>query len=105
MDNDLKHNLKNQSTWGRGLYMLLFCFLAGIADLVLFGVVLFQFVHKLITGKTNERLLLLGQGLARYIFQVIQFLTFNSEYHPYPFGAWPESSAQVNEGREIEKKE
>ncbi len=89
MNDDLKQNLKNQNTWIRGLYMLLFCFLAGIADFVLFGVIIFQFVHKLITGRLNERLLKLGRGLASYIYQIIQFLTFSSEYHPYPLGAWP----------------
>ncbi|MCP4186996.1 MAG: DUF4389 domain-containing protein [Gammaproteobacteria bacterium] len=89
MSDDLKKHLKDQNTWIRGLYMLLFSFLAGIADFVLFGVVIFQFVHRLITGKVNERLLKLGQGLGSYIYQIIQFLTFNSDYHPYPLGAWP----------------
>ena len=23
------------------------------------------------------------------MYQVFQYLTFNTEYHPYPFGAWP----------------
>lgn len=91
MNDDLKHNLKDQNTWIRGLYMLLFSFLAGIADFVLFGVVIFQFVHKLLTGKTNERLLKLGRDLASYVYQIIQFMTFNSEYHPYPLGAWPKA--------------
>ncbi len=91
MSDDLKRHLKDQSTWIRGLYMLLFSFLAGIADFVLFAVVIFQFVHKLLTGKTNERLLKLGHGLASYVYQVIQFLTFNSDYHPYPLGAWPKA--------------
>ncbi|MCP4430210.1 MAG: DUF4389 domain-containing protein [Gammaproteobacteria bacterium] len=94
MSDDLKHNLKNQNTWKRGLYMLLFSFLAGIADFVLIGVVIFQFVHKLLTGKTNERLLKLGRGLASYVYQIIQFMTFNSEYHPYPLGAWPKASSK-----------
>lgn len=104
MENDLKHNIKNQSTWVRGLYMLLFSFLAGIADFVLFGVVLFQFVHKLLTGKVNERLLKLGRGLASYIYQIIQFLTFNSEYHPYPLGAWPKTSSKQDNDMPLPQK-
>eukprot|EP00494_Astrolonche_serrata_P017033 UN17208 len=71
--------------------MLLFIFLAGVADFVLFGVIIFQFLNKRITGDVNSRLLKLGQGLASYVYQVIQFLTFNSDYHPYPFGAWPKT--------------
>ncbi len=89
MSDDFKKNLKDQSTWVRGLYMLLYGFLAGIADFVLIGVVVFQFVHKLLTGKVNAQLLTLGQGVCNYIYQIIQFLSFNSDYHPYPLGPWP----------------
>jgi hypothetical protein len=43
---------------------------------------------QLFAGKTNPRLLRLGQSIATYIYQIIQLLTFNSEYKPYPFVAW-----------------
>ena len=89
MSNDVKQNLKSQSTWMRGLYMLLYFIFSRIAEIVLGVVVLFQFLLKLFTGETNERLLKLGQQLSTYLYQIFQFLTFNTEYHPYPFGAWP----------------
>lgn len=89
MSNDIKDNLKQQSTWTRGLYMLLFTLFYSIAEVVLFAVVVFQFLLKLFTADTNPRLLKLGQSIATYIYQIIQFLTFNSDYQPYPFGAWP----------------
>jgi len=89
MSNDIKDNLKQQSTWMRGLYMLLFTLFYSIAEAVLFAVVVFQFLLQLFTADTNPRLLKLGQGIATYIYQIIQFLTFNSDYQPYPFGAWP----------------
>jgi len=87
--NDITENLKSQSTWMRGLYMLLYLVFARIAELVLMVVIVFQFLLKLFTGDTNDRLLKLGQGLSTYIYQTLQYLTFNSEYQPYPFGAWP----------------
>ncbi|MDJ0778926.1 MAG: DUF4389 domain-containing protein [Gammaproteobacteria bacterium] len=89
MSDDVKQNLKSQSTWSRGLYMLLYIIFLSIAEIVLAAVVLFQFLLKLFAGETNERLRKLGQGLATYLYQCYQFLSFNSEYHPYPFGAWP----------------
>ena len=89
MSKDVKDNLKSQSTWKRGLYMLLYIIFSRIAEIVLGVVVLFQFLLKLFTGETNERLLKLGQGISTYVYQVFQFLTYNTEYHPYPFGAWP----------------
>ena len=89
MSNEVKDNLKSQSTWKRGLYMLLYLIFSRIAEIVMGVIILFQFLLKLFTGETNERLLKLGQGLSTYVYQVFQFLTFNTEYHPYPFGAWP----------------
>lgn len=89
MTNEIKENIKQQSTWLRGLYMLMFTVFYTLAEIVLFAIVLFQFLLKLFTGKTNPRLQKLGQVLATYIYQIIQYLTFNSDYQVYPFGAWP----------------
>jgi hypothetical protein len=89
MSEDVKNNLKSQSTWKRGLYMLLFILFSRIAEVVLGAIVIFQFLLKLFTGETNDRLRKLGQGLTTYVYQVFQFLAYNSEYQPYPFGAWP----------------
>lgn len=89
MSKDLKDNVKQSSTWKRGLYMLLFSFFYSVSEVVLFAVVIFQFFLKLFFGETNQRLLKLGQSIGTYIYQIIQFLNFNSDYHPYPFGAWP----------------
>ena len=89
MGNEIKENLKQQTIWLRGLYMLLFALCYSVAELVLFAIVVLQFLLQLFTGKTNPHLLTLGQGIATYIYQIIQFLTFNSEYQPYPFAAWP----------------
>lgn len=96
MNNEVKDNLKSQSTWIRGLYMLLYIVFSRVAELVLGLVILFQFLLKLFTGETNERLLKLGQGISTYVYQVFQFLSFNSEYHPYPFGAWPKGEPRSN---------
>jgi hypothetical protein len=103
MNNDTKNNLKQKTTWIRGLYMLLFMFLGGLADVVLYGVIIFQFIHKLITGQTNERLLKLGQSIATYVYQIVQFLTFNSEYHPYPLGAWPKGEPKASNNSDMKK--
>ena len=37
MSNDVKQNLKRQSTWIRGLYMLIYLVFYAIADIVLFA--------------------------------------------------------------------
>lgn len=95
MSNDVKQNLKRQSTWTRGLYMLIYLVFRSIADIVLFAIIVFQFLMKLFTGDTNERLHKLGQGLSTYIYQILQYLSFNSDYQPYPFGAWPKGEPKA----------
>ena len=99
MGDELKAHLKERKTWLRGLYMLLFAIFYGIAEIVITAVVLFQFLLVLFTGRTNERLLKLGQSLGTYVYQILQFLTFNSDYHPYPFGAWPKGAPKESAKR------
>ena len=89
MNNSIKENIKQKSIWMRGLYMLMFAIFYSIAEVVLFAIIIVQFFFKLFTDETNPRLLKLGQSIATYIYQIIQFLTFNSDYHSYPLGAWP----------------
>ena len=100
MSNEVKQNLKSQSTWMRGLYILIYAVFYTLAEFVLFAVIVFQFLLKLFTAETNDRLCKLGQGLATYIYQILQYMTFNSDYQPYPFGAWPKGEPQANKAVE-----
>ena len=90
MEDEIKQNLRNRATWLRALFMLLFVVIYSIAEIVIAAVVLFQVFSVLFTGGTNERLLILGQNLSTYVYQIMLFLTFNSDEHPYPFGDWPD---------------
>lgn len=86
----LEENLKSRATWVRALFMIVFCFLFAIVEIVLVAAVVIQFVWRLAKGKPNEHLLELGDGLATYLYQIIRFLTFNTEELPFPFdGDWP----------------
>lgn len=102
MSDDITDNLKQQSTWMRGLYMIMFAFFYSVSEVVLFAVVIFQFLLKLFTGQTNARLHKLGQSIATFIYQIIQYLAFNSDYQPYPFGAWPRGEPRVLQ-KEVEE--
>jgi hypothetical protein len=100
MTNEVTQNLKSQSTWMRGLYMLIFAVCYTIAEIVLFAVIVFQFLLKLFTADTNDRLRKLGQGLSTYIYQILQYMNFNSDYQPYPFGAWPKGEPKASKAEE-----
>ncbi len=92
MNDEIKQKILDKNTWLRGLYMLLFILISGVARFVIAVVVLFQFVSVLLTGNANAQLLTLGQNLSTYIYQITLFLTFNSESRPFPFGAWPDGA-------------
>ena len=99
MSDSLKDNVRAGKTWKRALYMLLFAIIYGVAEIVLTLIILLQFLTLLFTGKTNERMLKLGQSLSTYIYQILLFLTFNSETHPYPYGAWPKGAPPADRRR------
>ena len=89
-ENDGQIAPPDNTIWKRALYMLLFAFLLNVAKFVTFMVVVVQFCLVLVSGSPNAQLLVLGQGLSMYTYQIMQFLTFNSEMHPYPLSEWPE---------------
>ena len=80
---------KDRNTWLRGLFMLLFVAIYNIAAMLIGAVAILQFVWKLATGATNPRLLSFGENLSRYFYQILRFLTFNTENKPFPFADWP----------------
>ncbi|MCW8888436.1 MAG: DUF4389 domain-containing protein [Gammaproteobacteria bacterium] len=73
----------------RAIYMLLFIISYSIAEVVVAAVIIFQFLHLLILRQQNQKLLRLGAELSRYIYQVLQFLNFNTNEKPFPVGDWP----------------
>jgi hypothetical protein len=89
MRDEIKQNMRNRTTWWRALYMLLFTAFFCVAKIVIATVILFQLFTVLFTGSSNERLLILGQNLSTYVYQIMLYLTFNNDEKPYPFGDWP----------------
>ena len=79
----------NSDTWVRFAYMVLFTVLLLAARLVISVLVLVQFILVLFSSKDNENLRNLGQGLGKWVYQTIMFLTFNTENKPFPFDEWP----------------
>ena len=83
-------SLTNVNTWIRLAYMVLFALLVMAARLLGSIVVIVQFALVLIFGRDNENLRNLGQGLGKWVYQAIMFLTFNSDDKPFPFDEWPD---------------
>lgn len=80
-----------RNIWMRGLFMLLMSLACNVAMTVLFVVALMQFLIMLLDDSPNERLASFGRSLARYLQQIVNFMTFASEAIPFPFNDWPSS--------------
>ena len=99
MSEEFKANIKSKSIWLRGFFMLLFAVFYGVAEVVLVVVALFQFGCALFAGKPNDNATGFGNSVGQYIFQITQFVTFNTEQKPFPFSAWPEPKPSDREPR------
>lgn len=90
----MEDHVKSKATWLRLFFILVFFALYFVSRIVLFAVVAVQFFWLLFTGTLNEQLRGLGQSLASYTYEIVRFLTFNSDVRPFPFDApWPPSTA------------
>lgn len=101
MDPDMNETTENTDTpgtdenvWKRLLFMILFAFLYGVSDIVLFTVAIVQFGFVAISGERNDYLLGFSASLTKFIYQIVQYLTFNSESKPFPFAAWPDAESE-----------
>ncbi|MCH7742290.1 MAG: DUF4389 domain-containing protein [Proteobacteria bacterium] len=85
-----RQSLVSSDIWFRLLYMLLFAIAFGIARFILGFLVIFQFFTVLFTREVNEPLLQFGKNLSIYVYEILEFQTFNTELHPFPFSPWPD---------------
>lgn len=91
----IEKNLKSRTTWLRLLFMCIFGLLVSLAGMIGTVVVVIGFFWVLFTGEVNRELRQVGQGIASYIYEIIRYLTFNTDDKPFPFGgAWPSSESK-----------
>ena len=89
----IKENVKNPSVWLRGLFILVFGVILYFAIILVWLVVVFQFVTTLLTGELNRQLADFSVGLQRYISLILGYITFQSDDKPFPFSPWAEQAA------------
>ena len=69
----------------RLLFMVVFFALFGVARLLLWAVVLIQFVSHLATGRVTQRVTHWGEALSTWIYRMMLFMSYNTERMPFPF--------------------
>lgn len=100
MDDSTKATLTNVDTWKRGLFMVAFAIISGVAKFIVTLVAIFQFVTVLFKGQTNQSVIPFGQNLSTYIYQISLFLTFNTEDMPFPFMDFPDGKPGASSDEE-----
>ena len=93
MEEEMKQRLTSRNIWSRALYMVLFAIAYTFAETIVAFLVVLQFLAILFTGSAIEPLLRFGTNLSSYVYQILQFQTFNTEIHPFPFSDWPDEDA------------
>ena len=90
----IEENLKSRATWTRLLFMVISYILVSLASFVGTFVVIFGFLWLLFTGEVNRSLQQVGQSIAKYIYEIVRYLTFNTDQRPFPLGGqWPSGTS------------
>jgi hypothetical protein len=90
MSGDIKENVTRRSIWLRLVFMIVLSVAFNVAEIIIFAVVVFQFLASLFTDQPNDRLTRFGRNMARYLQQITVYLTFATEETPFPFTPWPD---------------
>ena len=89
----IEENIKSKATWTRLLFMLISYVLISIASFVGTFIVVLGFLWLLITGEVNQQIRQVGQSIAAYVYEIVRYLTFNTDQRPFPLGGdWPSGS-------------
>ena len=92
---DIVDNLMQRSAWLRILFMLAFAtVLYFIITPLILVLMLAQALFSVITGDGNNNLRYLGATLAKYVFQILEFITHKSEVKPFPFSDFPDIESE-----------
>ena len=85
-----KESVDNSSeTFSRVFYTVLLALIGWVALWVFSFVVIIQFGFLLITGQVNTNLKGFNKEVGLYLFDIIKFLSFQSNEKPFPFRDWP----------------
>ena len=91
------------SIWPRVFYMILFAIVFSISETVMFLVAVVNLVFRILKKNNHVGLLKFGGSLANYLQQIARFLTFNTEFLPFPFNEWPSDVDTMKGNNENDK--
>jgi uncharacterized BrkB/YihY/UPF0761 family membrane protein len=81
--------VEQRKWWVRLLWMLVMAIAFQLAASVLVVVAVVQLVLFAVNEHPHERLRSFGRGLGRYLGQIAEFVTLDTDALPFPFADWP----------------
>ena len=88
MKDPVTENQIGTNPFKRLLFMALFFALFGAVRLLLWAVVLIQFLAHLLTGRVTAVGVRWGRGLSNWTHKMLLFMSYNTECMPFPFAAF-----------------
>jgi type IV secretory pathway TrbL component len=73
----------------RLLYAFAFAIIAWLVIHLVFAVAVVQFVVIAVTGRVNDELKSFSFSLVQYLWELLAFVTFVRDEHPFPIGPFP----------------
>nr|WP_255344742.1 DUF4389 domain-containing protein [Sulfurovum sp. AR] len=58
--------------------------------MMLFVMVMIQYIYTWLAGEPNEKILQFTKGLSEYAKQLVSYVGFNTDEKAWPFGDWPD---------------
>jgi len=92
---DIKDNAKNTDTWLRGFFILVFGVIFYFLYILIWLLVIFQFVTKVLTGELNSYLEQFSTKMTSYAMQILNYITYQSEERPFPFSPFQETEEEA----------
>ena len=93
----MSQNYENKNAWMRVLFVVLFWIVFYVTQLVIAAVVVAQCAFTIFSGKPNHNLLKFGDMLAKYIKDILRYVTFNTDERPFPFNEFPKSDLVIDQ--------
>ena len=103
-DKDKKETLSGNEIWLRGGYILIFALVYGVSKIIIWSLVLFQFISLLVTKELNIQLSHFSKSLSVFVYQLLQYVMFNTDEKPFPFSPWPEVGEKTTEKKPVSRK-
>jgi len=93
MKDQFKDLLAPDGLLSRLLYIVLFAVIFWLCEFILIALVIFQYLHLVLTGEKNDKVTPFAEDFSAYLGAVSAYLTLASEERPFPFQDWKAEAA------------